>query len=142
MKKLLLILPVILFALAVQAQQTEDEVYVGKKYGNFKGKGIIIPDTDRKVKPVNGQTTLSGIVVEVGWCEEDCLTILLKKADGTTVTIGTKDYGFRVSKKLVGQKIVVEGVDPDKLPRERRTIRPDYQKNIQLAASGIIVVAQ
>jgi hypothetical protein len=91
MKKLLFILPVIFFTLTLNAQQTEDEVYIGKKFGNYKGTGIIIPDTDRKVKPVNGQTTLTGIVVTVGWCEDDCLTITLRKDDGTTVTIGTKD---------------------------------------------------
>ena len=140
MKKLLFILPVFFFTLAVNAQQTEDEVYVGKKYGNYKGTGIIIPDTDRKVKPVNGQTAITGIVVTVGWCEEDCLTILVKKDDGTTVTIGTKDYGFTVPKKLVGKKIIVEGIDPAKRVRERLTVRTNYQKDIQFAASGIIVV--
>jgi hypothetical protein len=140
MKKLLFILPVFFFTLAVNAQQTEDEVYVGKKYGNYKGTGIIIPETDRKVKPVNGQTAITGIVVTVGWCEEDCLTILVKKDDGTTVTIGTKDYGFTVPKKLVGKKIIVEGIDPAKRVRERLTVRTNYQKDIQFAASGIIVV--
>jgi len=87
----------------VNAQQTEDEVYIGKKYGNFKGTAIIIPDTD-KPKPVNGPTAVTGIVLRVSWCEEDCLTILLKKADGSTLTIGTKDYGFKVPQKLVGKK--------------------------------------
>jgi len=67
MKKLLFILPVFFLTLAGNAQQTEDEVYVGKKYGNYKGTGIIIPDTDRKAKPASGQTTLTGIVVTVGW---------------------------------------------------------------------------
>ena len=141
MKKLLFILPVFFFTVAVNAQQTEDEVYVGKKYGNFKGTGIIIPETDRKGKTTDNGTTVTGIVLRVSWCEEDCLTILLKKADGSTVKIGTKDYGFKVPQKLVGKKIIVEGVDPDKLPRERRTIKPDYQKDIQLAASGIKVIS-
>ncbi len=140
MKKLLFILPVFFFTLAVNAQQTEDEVYVGKKYGNFKGTGIIIPDTDRKAKPINGEPTVTGIVVKVGWCEEDCLTILVKKDDGTTVTVGTKDYGFKVSKKIVGRKIIVEGNEPAYFIRERKTIKKDYQKDIQFAASGIKVV--
>jgi hypothetical protein len=140
MKKLLFILPALFFTFALNAQQTEDEVYVGKKYGNYKGTGIIIPETDRTVKPVKGQTTLTGIVVKVGWCEEDCLTIVVKKADGTSVTVGTKDNGFTVPKKIVGNKIIVEGIDPAKRVRERRTIKTDYQKDIQFAASGIIVV--
>ena len=140
MKKLLFILPLFFFSLAANAQQTEDEVYVGKKYGNFKGTGITIPDTDRKAKPVNGEPTVTGIVVKVGWREDDCLTILVKKDDGTTVTIGTKDYGFKVPQKLVGQKIIVEVIDPAKRVRERRTVRTDYQKDIQFAATGIKVI--
>src|ERR1035437_7690055 len=111
MKKLLFILPVFFFTLAVNAQQT----YIGKTFGNYKGTGIIIPETDRPTKPINGQTTVTGIVVKVGWCEEDCLTILVKKDDGTTVTIGTKDYGFAVPQKIVGKKIIVEGIESAKL---------------------------
>ena len=140
MKKFLFILPVFFFTLAVDAQQTEDEVYVGKKYGNYKGTGIIIPDTDRPTKPINGQTAVTGIVVKVGWCEDDCLTILVKKDDGTTVTVGTKDNGFTIPKKLTGKKIIVEGIDPAKRVRERRTVRTDYQKDIQFAATGIMVI--
>ena len=140
MKKLLFILPFLFLTVALHAQQTEDEVYVGKKYGNYKGTGIIIPESDRKVKPVNGSATITGIVVKVDWCEEGCRTILVKKDDGTTVTVGTKDYGFTVSKKLVGQKIIVEGIDPALRVREKVTVKPDYQKNIQFAASGIMVV--
>ena len=60
MKKLLFILPVFFFTLAVNAQQTEDELYIGKTFGNYKGTGIIIPDTDRNTKPINGQTTVTG----------------------------------------------------------------------------------
>ena len=141
MKKLLFILPVFFFTLALNAQQTEDEVYIGKKFGNYKGTGIIIPETDRKVKPVaNGQTVITGKVISVSWCEEDCLTFLVKKDDGTTVTVGTKDYGFTVPKKLVGKKIIIEGIDPARRVREKSTVRTEYQKNIQFAATGIIVV--
>jgi hypothetical protein len=142
MKKLLFVLPVVLFTLTVNAQQTEDEVYIGKgkTFGNYKGTGIIIPDTDRKSKQINGQTALTGIVLAVGWCEDDCLKISVKKDDGTIVTVGTKDYGFTVSKKIVGKRIIVEGIEPDKLPRERRTVKKEYQKDIQFAATGIMVI--
>ena len=140
MKKLLFILPVFFFTLALNAQQTEDEVYIGKgkTFGNYKG--IIIPETDKPAKPIGGQKALTGTVVNVGWCEEDCLTILIKKDDGTTVTIGTKDYGFKVSPKIVGRKIIVEGNEPAYFIRERRTIKKDYQKDIQFAATGIKVI--
>jgi len=140
MKKLLFILPLFFLTLAVNAQQTEDEVYIGKKYGNFKGTGIIIPETDRKIKPVNGQTTLTGIVLAVGWCEDDCLTISVKKDDGTTVTVGTKDYGFTVSKKIVGRRISIEGIESGTFIRERKTLKKEYQKDVQLVATGIKVI--
>jgi hypothetical protein len=125
---------------AANAQQTEDEVYIGKKFGNFKGTGIIIPDTDRKIKPVNGQTAITGIVLTVSWCEEDCLTISVKKDDGTIVTVGTKDYGFKVSKKIVGRKISIEGIESVAFIRERKTLKKDYQKDVQLMATGIKVI--
>jgi hypothetical protein len=64
----------------------------------------------------------------------------VKKDDGTIVTVGTKDYGFTVSKKLVGRRIIVEGIEPDKLPRDKKTVKIDYQKDIQFAATGIKVI--
>ena len=140
MKKLLFMLPLFFLAGAVNAQQTEDEVYVGKKFGNFKGTGIIIPDTDRKIKPANGQTAVTGIVVAVSWCEEDCLTISVKKDDGTILTVGTKDYGFTVSKKIVGRRISIEGIESSIFIRERKMVKKDYQKDVQLVATGIKII--
>ncbi len=143
MKKLFFILPAFLFTLAANAQ-TEDEVYIGKgkTFGNYKGTAIIIPDTDRKAKPINGQTAITGIVVKVGWCEEDCLTILVKKDDGTTVTVGTRDYGFTIPQKIVGRKIIIEGIDGGQISggRKRREVKKDAQQDIQFAATGIKVI--
>ncbi len=144
MKILLFILSILFLPLIINAQQTEDEVYVGKgkTFGNYKGIGIIIPDIDRKAKPVNGQTAITGIVVKVGWCEEDCLTILVKKDDGTTVTVGTKDNGFTVPQKIVGRKIIIEGIDGGQIAggRKRRDIKKDAQQDIQFAATGIKII--
>ncbi len=136
MKKLLQILSLILFTLTVNAQQTEDDIYVGKSktFGNYRGS-----DT-RNTKPAKGQVNLTGTVVKVDWCEEDCLTIWVKKDDGTTVPVGTKDYGFTVPKKIVGKRIIIEGIDPAKLSSEKRTVKREYQKNIQLAATGIKII--
>ena len=93
--------------IATNAQQTEGEVNIGKgkTFGKYKGNAIIIPDVDRNEKTTNRQTAITGIVITVDWCEEDCLTILVKKDDGTTVTVGTKDNGFRVPKEIVGRKV-------------------------------------
>ena len=138
MKSLLFIMAAFLFTHAVNAQgtQTEDEVYIGKgkTFGNYKGTGIIIPDIDRKGKPYNGPATLTGIVVKVDWCEQDCRTIMVKKDDGTTVTVGTRDYGFTVPKNIVGRKITLDG-SMVAGGRKRRD-----QQDIQYAATGIKVI--
>jgi hypothetical protein len=133
MKKLLQILPFVLFAFIVNAQQTEDDIYVGKSrtFGNYRGTDIT---TARQVK---GQLVITGIVVKVDWCEEDCLTVWVKKDDGSTVSVGTKDYGFTIPKKIVGKRIIIEGVDPAKYIIEKNTVKKKYQKDIQIAATGI-----
>jgi hypothetical protein len=133
MKKLLQILPLILITLAVSAQQTEDDIYVGKSrtYGNYRGADI------KTAKPMKGQSIITGIVVKVDWCEEDCLTVWVKKDDGTTISVGTKDYGFTVPKKIIGKRIIIEGVEPAKLIPEKKVIKKEYQKDVQIAATGI-----
>lgn len=133
MKKLLFILPVLFFSLAVNAQQTEDDIYVGKSktFGNYKGTGI------RNTKPVKGQLNITGTVVKVDWCEEDCLTMWVKKDDGTIVSVGTKDHGFTIPKAIVGKRIIIEGIDPAQLISEKKTVKKEYQKDIQLVATGI-----
>ena len=133
MKKLLFILPVFFLALTMNAQQTEDDVYVGKgkTFGNYKGA-----DT-RNTKPVKGQINITGTVVKVDWCEDDCLTVWVKKDDGTIVSVGTKDYGFTVPKNIVGKRIAIEGIEPAKLIPEKKTLKREYQKDIQFAATGI-----
>ena len=139
MKSLLFIMAAFLFTHAVNAQgtQTEDEVYIGKgkTFGNYKGTGIIIPDVNLKGKPYNGPASLTGIVVKVDWCEEDCRTIMVKKDDGTTVIVGTNDYGFTVPKNIVGRKITLDG---SMVAGGRK--RRDYQQYIQYAATGIKVI--
>jgi hypothetical protein len=133
MKKLLFTLPIIFLVLVVNAQQTEDDVYVGKArtFGNYRGTGLGYS------KPMKGQIVLTGTVIKVDWCEEDCLTILVKKEDGTTITVGTKDYGFRVPKGIVGKKIIIEGIEPAKRIIDKNTVKKTYQTDIQFAASGL-----
>ncbi|PKP13911.1 MAG: hypothetical protein CVU08_02815 [Bacteroidetes bacterium HGW-Bacteroidetes-3] len=145
MKKLLFILPLFFFSLTVNAQQTEDDIYVGKSktFGNYKGTDIINVNSkpllglDRNVKQIKGQSNITGTVVKVDWCEEDCLTMWVQKDDGTTVAVGTKDYGFAVPKDIVGKRINVEGIEPAKLIRERKTMKKEYQKDIQFVATGV-----
>jgi hypothetical protein len=135
MKKLLQILPFILFAITVNAQQTEDDVYVGKAktYGNYRGTDI------SATKPEKGQSIIKGTVVKVDWCEEDCLTVWVKKDDGTLVAVGTKDYSFTVPKDISGKRIVIEGIEPAKLTYEKKSVKKKYQEGIQIFAKGVCV---
>ena len=148
MKKLLVVLPVLFLSVAINAQtQTEDDVYVGKSktYGNYRGPEIttinprIQSGLNKNVKPINGTSTIAGIVVKLGWCEDDCLTVWVKKDDGSILAVGTKDYGFTVPKNIVGKRILIEGVDPAILTRTNKTVK-EYQKDIQFAATGIKVM--
>ena len=153
MKKLLSILPVIFLSIALHAQQTEDEVFVGKgkTFGNYKGTAIIIPDIDKTVKkPTTDLTSLTGTVISGGLITlMDSLTdkrvglysFNLKKADGTIVTVGTKANGFAVPKAIVGKTITVEGIDAGQISgRKRRDVKNDAQQDIQFAATGIIII--
>lgn len=132
---------------STNAQQTEDEVYVGKgkTFGSYTGRDIIIPDFDRKAKSVDGETTLTGIVVGIGTlnCEKNSCTansINVKKADGTIVTIGTKDFEFRLPKEIKGRKINIEGIEFDTYVRKRRAIKKDFQKDVQMFATGMKIL--
>lgn len=136
MKKLVQILPLILFAAMVNAQQTEDDIYVGKSrtFGNYRGADI------STVKQMKGQVIVAGTVVKVDWCKEDCLTVWVKKDDGSTVSVGTKDYGFTVPKKIVGKRIIIEGIEPAKYIPEKKAVKKEYQKGIQIVATGVRIL--
>ncbi len=150
MKKLFFILSFFFFTVAVNAQgtQTEDEVFVGrgKTFGKYNGRGIIVPDTDRK----DGQVAMTGIVMR-GGVVRGCMDSLgnkqggfysfdLKKDDGTIIIIGTRDNLFTVPKAMVGKKIIIEGVDLISNTRRRRTIGNYYQQDIQFAATGLKIL--
>lgn len=133
MKKLLFTLFVLFIAISSYAQQTEDDVYVGKSrtFGNYKGTDI------KNTKQIKGSPIITGTVVKVGWCEDDCLTIWVKKEDGTILSVGTKDNGFTVPKDIVGKRIIVEGYESDKPIREKKTKKKENQEDIQFLATGM-----
>ena len=86
---------------------------------------------------MKGQTITTGIVIKVDWCEEDCLTVWVKKDDGTIVSVGTKEFGFTVPKNIVGKRIIIEAIEPTKLIAEKKTVQKEYRIGIQIAATGI-----
>lgn len=142
MKKLLFILTILSFTLTLNAQQTEDEVHIGsypkgKTFGNYKGSDS---------KPIDGQKSITGQVV--GICKKDCCnnrrtscSVNVKNNDGIII-IGTTDYGLTIPKEILGHTIIVEGRDAGNISggRKRRDVKKEYQKDIQVAATGIIVI--
>lgn len=156
MKKLLLVMPLFFFAAAINAQQTEDEIHIGgypkgKTFGDYKGTSIIIPDVDKTIKTV---TILTGVVVRsktVMGGDADSLTrkgggglnsFNLKLDDGSIIRIGTMDFGFNVPPEIIGHRISLEAVTPSSLisGREKKTVRKNYQQDIEYAATGLLVL--
>jgi hypothetical protein len=135
MKKIFVLLPVLFLALTGVAQtQTEDDASVGGKSKTFgKYRGI----DSKNLTLVKGQTIITGTVINVSWCEEDCFTILVKTNTGNLVTVGTKDYAFSVPKQITGKKISIEGIELAKLIINKKAEKKQYQKDIQIAATGI-----
>jgi Domain of unknown function (DUF4920) len=134
MKKLLAILPILFLVFDSIAQQTEDDPAVGgtwRTFGEYK-----TADT-KNLKEIKTLTTISGTVINVSWCEEDCLTILLKTKDENTVLIGTKDYGFAVPKNIVHKKIIVQGYEIATLKANKKLEQKAFQKEVHIAATGI-----
>jgi hypothetical protein len=136
MKKIVIFISAMILAINSNAQQTEDDPSVGgswRTFGKYQGTEA------KNLKPMKGQITINGRVVNVSWCEEDCLTILVKTNDGKMLTIGTKDNAFSVPKDLSGKKIIVEGIDLAKINNDKKSVKKEYQKDIQVAAIGIKV---
>ncbi len=135
MKKLLFTLSVLFIAISSYAQQTEEDIYVGKSrtFGNYKGTDI------NNTKQIKSSPIITGTVVKVGWCEDDCMTVWVKKEDGTILSVGTKENGFTIPKDIVGKRIIVEGYEADKPIYEKDTVKKEHQEDIQFVATGIQV---
>ena len=135
MKKIFLLSTLTFSILLGNAQQTEDDIYVGKSrtFGNYRGTDV------KTAKPQKGQVIITGVVEKLGWCEEDCITVLVKKDDGTTVSVGTKENGFTVPKNIAGKRIIIEGTLPARYTNPKKGVKKEHQENIQIAATGIMI---
>ena len=143
MKKLLLALPVLFLGFFVSAQQTEDEVYIGKgkTFGNYSNANA--RPVNGQINPVSGLKTVTGTIVS--GCKRDCCNrklttcfIDIQTAD-SLVRVGTRDNGFSVPKDMIGKKIVVEGTETSLLIRERRPMK-GTQNDVQFTATGVKVL--
>ena len=140
MKKLLFILTLFFFSIAVNAQPTDVIPASGATYGNFRDF-----ENNAKIIPGNGEITIMGLVINRG--ELHCVynkctvtSITIQREDGTTLVIGTSDHNFSVPRYIVGKKIRVEGIDIRKGEPVRRNPRTENQKDIQFAATGVKVI--
>jgi hypothetical protein len=140
MKKLLFILATISFTLTLNAQQTEDEIYIGKGkiFGNF---------STAHTKTVDEQKLITGEVV--GICKKDCCnknfttcTIQVKTNDGNIIWVSTAGKEFALPKKIVGQTIIIECRDASQVSnvRKRKDLKNDVQQDFQFNATGIKVL--
>lgn len=134
MKKIFVIAPILFLALSGICQTVSKNAAPAGKSSIF---GKYIGPDNKNSTPVKGQVVITGIVINVSWCEEDCFTILVKTNTGNIVTVGTKDYGFTVPKIITGKKISIEGIELAKLTATKKADKKEYQKDIQVAATGI-----
>lgn len=163
MKKLLFS-AFILLAMGAGAQETKESkdtaeikpAAKGVTYGEFLNTtGAILTASDLKLQAddavYNGK--ISGKVVEV--CKSMGCWIKLEKADGTTLTVKSKDHAFFMPQNLVGHTVVVDGTASVKEVSEeaRRHMAEDAgkskeeiekikgaKKEVQFVAKGVQVV--
>lgn len=117
MKKLLFS-TLILLAVGASAQDTKESKDTAKiepaakgvVYGDFLNTaGAILSVSDLKLQADNAvfNGKISGKVTEV--CKSMGCWIKLEKADGTTLTVKSKDHAFFMPQDLVGHTVVVDG---------------------------------
>lgn len=111
MKKLLLS-TLILLALGAGAQEADSikPAAKGVVYGetlNTGGNTLSVNDLQLQTATAVFDGKVTGKVKEV--CKSMGCWIKLEKADGTTLTVKSKDHGFFMPQDLIGHTVVVEG---------------------------------
>lgn len=156
MKKLSLVLIAAVVSIAAIAQNDPKPAGKGVTYGaGAENKdAITVAAMDEQVQKsgsFNGKVT--GKVTEV--CQEKGCWMKVEKANGETVMVKFKDYGFFMPKNIVGQTVVLEGEakvkevsvkqqkhyagDAGKTKEEIKQIK-EAKKEVQFVASGVLVL--
>lgn len=158
MKKLILLALGLCFGMVTFAQD-QDEITPaapGVTYGKTITADKAITSDELAVALAKDATyngKVSGKVVEV--CTKKGCFMKLEKADGKTVMVQFKDYGFFMPKNIVGKNVVVEGEakvketsvaklqhyasDAGKSKEEIAKIK-EPKRDIGIIADGVIVV--
>lgn len=156
MKKILFSL-LILTAVTAHAQEAGEmkPAAKGVVYGEPVAQGNAVSATELQAKMANSvfEGKVTGKVTEV--CKTMGCWIKLEKADGTTLTVKSKDHGFFMPQNLVGKTVVADGTasikevteekrkhmaeDAGKSAAEIKKIKGSV-KEVQFVANGVVVL--
>lgn len=156
MKRLYFLLAASLLTLAVAAQDKEiKSADKGVTYGaGTTAEGAISAnDLEKKMKEDKYEGKVSGKVMEV--CQDKGCWMKLEQANGQTLMVKFKDYGFFMPKNIVGKEVVLDGEaiikrvsvkqqqhyakDAGKSEEEIKKIKKE-KKELQFVAAGVLVL--
>lgn len=155
MKKILLLIPALLFGIIVMAQPPEGDANTGMVFGKKTTANGAIPVAELPAK-LNGKESVeikvSGKVKEV--CKAEGCWLKMETAEGAMM-IKMKDHSFLVPLSMNGKTIVVDGIatlketsvemlkhyaeDAGKSKEEIAAIK-EPKKEITMQAKGILVL--
>ena len=154
MRKIVVVICSIVFATVGYSQEP-----VAAKKGITYGEGttetgaISINDLEKKMENKKYEGKVTGKVKEV--CQERGCWMKIEKADGETVMVKFKDYGFFMPKNIVGKEVVLDGeavVNEVSVKQQRHYAqdagKPEEEikkinkpkKEIQFIAKGVLVL--
>ncbi len=110
MKRMFLALAAVALTLSVAAQKNEPKSAAsGVTYGagTTKDGAISVNELDKKVSDNKFEGKVTGKVKEV--CQEKGCWMKIEKADGSTMMVKFKDYGFFMPKNIAGKEVVLDG---------------------------------
>jgi hypothetical protein len=154
MKKTIILAFAIVLTTLAHAQQPKP-AEKGITYGaaTTETGAIAITDLEKKMKDNRFEGKVSGKVVDV--CREKGCWMKLEKADGQTMMVKFRDYGFFMPKDIVGKDVVVDGEatvkevsvkqlqhyakDAGKPQEEIKKITTP-KKELQFVAKGVLVM--
>lgn len=155
MKRLLVVIPALLFATALMAQPPKGKAKKGTVYGTQVDKKDAMP-ADNLHSFMEGKTAatvkVQGVVKEV--CQAMGCWVTMETANGP-VMVKMKDHAFYVPVALIGKNVVIEGeasvkeTSVDMLkhyaedagkPQEEIDAITQPKKQMMLMASGIVVI--
>lgn len=156
MKKLYFLFVASILSVAVLAQDKDIKpADKGVTYGagTTAAGAISANDLEKKMKEDKYEGKVSGKVTEV--CQEKGCWMKLEQANGQTLMVKFKDYGFFMPKNIVGKEVVLDGEaiikrvsvkqqqhyakDAGKSEEEIKKITKE-KKELQFVAAGVLVL--